>query len=296
MTFLLVYYKDIFKEDNSSIKFVVYSNAKFREWKEMCRIIKDIHKTSFCIRHDSHFDKKYILEQYTIRDIDKPLQRVIGHFTWSGNHSEMDTLFHLNSHLRRIVKDTGLLQSLNEDEFTINLDDTASSGKRTRIRKMIDLYFERNKDKIRESPSEVLNKLNYELKELSNGELTLEDIKMNNQIKEIEQKVTEVTSDIKQESAKMINDKQRGGEVSIVNDEEVISVEELRRDYKSLLRSTKPVHEKSNRLVILEDDDLLLLYHYSKGNNISKPTKNLRPETYHLYGETTISYQIIIVR
>ena len=208
----------------------------------------------------------------------------------------MDTLFHLNSHLRRIVKDAGLLQSMNEDEFTINLDDTASSGKRTRIRKMIDLYFERNKDKIRESPSEVLNKLNYELKELSNGELTLEDLKMNNQAKEVEQEITKITSDIEQENTKITDDKQHIGGVSIVNNEKMISVEELRRDYKSLLRSTKPIHEKSNRVVVLEDDDLLLLYHYSKGDNITKPTKNLKPETYYLYGETKISYQIIIVR
>lgn len=160
---LLVYYKDINYSSGSDVKFVAFTNMEVDQEQTLLEVIKKIHLTSYTTKHETHFDKRYIIEIMKIREgSTNSLKRVKGHFDFKGNHLTSDSIFYLNHHLRRLIKDIGWVNSQEslEEEFILDLNDDSSSCKRTRHQKMLDEFHKRKENQEinrRKSLSEILS-------------------------------------------------------------------------------------------------------------------------------------------
>lgn len=157
---MLVYYKDINESSESLIKFVVFTNMETNNVETLFKVIKKIHLTSYTTLHETYFDKRYIIEIMKIGEgSTNALKRVKGHFDFRGNHLSSDSIFYLNHHLRRLIKDIGWVNSQDtlEEEFIIDLNDDSSSCKRTRHQKMLDEYHKRTREKVKQRRKPLLD-------------------------------------------------------------------------------------------------------------------------------------------
>lgn len=268
---LLVYYKDINMSQESFIKFVVFTNMETDDSETLLKVIKKIHLTSYTTLHETYFDKRYIIEIMKIGEgCTNALKRVKGHFDFKGNHLSSDSIFYLNHHLRKLIKDIGWVNSQEtlEEEFLIDLNDDSSSCRRTRHQKMLDEYQKRT-GKLVESRRKPLIEV---LKNDFNG---------------LDSKISEKHS---------------------INDVEIVGISEktlksfldssgkLQSSWKQILMHSKPIHPKNcSRKIELTDLDLILMCTYERTSR--KESDNLKiVEHYTWINGVKKTFRIVMVK
>lgn len=260
------------------MKFVAFTNLKFKSNEIMLQTIKEAHQGTYTMRYEHLFDKRYILETLIFAQDFTPLKRISGHFNFKGEHSSEDSIFYLNSHLRRLIKDMGFINTLqDESEYILNLNDDSSSGKRTRIQKMIDLYHERkgiiNR---RRPPSEVMEEKGFKFDNDENG--------------------TTVTVS----EPKHVNTTENNHHIDAN-----ISSEKLQSDqttkWKELLNDVRPLHKHGDqRMVELENNDLELMREFlvqRLNPDFCNESKNLAIRKIYIYlDQEKITMNCLVVK
>jgi len=246
---LLVYYKDINFSCGSDVKFVAFTNLEVDKETTLLEIIRKMHLTSYTTKHETYFDKRYIIEIMKIGEgCTNALKRVKGHFDFKGNHLMSDSLFYLNHHLRRLIKDIGWVNSQEtlEEDFIIDLNDDSSSCKRTRHQKMSDEYHRRKNDLKQET--------RRPLEEVMSSEFDFSGLRISKKIKGDDDETTISRYELK----------------SFLD-----SSGKLQSNWKKILGYAKPIHLRGcERRVSLTNLDLVLMctYEYS----VRKESDNLK--------------------